>query len=54
MLKSELYRSIYNQLLSSGMFWLMIILAVGAVALPLYAYKAVMQVIVAPKFYTRD
>ena len=32
----------------------MIVLAVGIVVMPLYMYKQIMQVIVAPKFFTKD
>jgi hypothetical protein len=32
----------------------MIILAVGIVSMPLYMYKQYQQVIVSPKFFTKD
>jgi len=52
--KSELYRSIYWQILGSARIMSMLIFAVCTVSFPLYAYKVWYQVIQNPKFYTQD
>lgn len=52
--KSELYKSIYEQVFRSARVDLMIICAVFLCSLPLYAFKVYHQVIRQPKFYTQD
>ena len=54
MIKSELYRSMFAELFTSSLMWVLTILTVAAVAIPLYATKVVTQVLIYPKFFTRD
>jgi len=51
---AELYKSIYPNLLSAPLFWLMMLLASAMVFLPIYAFKQWTYLIKYPKYFARD
>lgn len=48
--KSNTYRTTFNDILKESTFWLSFTLTLGMVILPLYAYQCVQRLIIYPQF----